>query len=95
MQHAQNRSNTRDANTALDKKINMLRMQRSFLKQALNKKLRRAITEKLMGLFEHNYNQMQSSMPVGGYFDMIQANLLQPVTVTKNWTVPRLYKLYF
>ena len=61
----------KDSNAALDKKISMLRMQRSFLKQALNKKLRRAITDKLVGLLENQYSQMQSSMPIGSFFDMI------------------------
>jgi len=42
----------------MDKKISLLRMQRSFLKQALHKKYRKAITDKMMSLFEYNYSQM-------------------------------------
>ena len=78
----------------LDKKINMLRLTRPQLKQALNKKFRKTITDKILNLFEQQYFQLQN-MPLMGYFDMIQANLFQQCSVTKNWVVPRLFKFYF
>ena len=48
----------------------------------------------MITLLENQYNLL-SSMPIAGYFDMIHSNLMQQCTVTKNWSVPRLYKFYF
>jgi len=34
-------------------------------------------------------------MPISGYLEMIQSNMLHTCTVVKNWSVPRYFKLYF
>ena len=71
-------------------------MKNFSLKSALMKKYRKAITEKLLAILEHNFNNVvQGSMTIGGYFEMIQANMMQPVVVVKNWSVPRYFKLFF
>lgn len=70
----------KEANMTLDKKINMLRLQRSLLKQALIKKYRKTITDKILQLFENQYFQLQN-MTLSGYYDMIQANFMQQCSV--------------
>ena len=74
----------------------MLRMKSQFLKHALIKKFKKALGEKIHTIFESNDNNMVSgSLNYQHYFSMLQANLMMPCQVTKNWTVPRYFKLFF
>ena len=71
-------------------------MKTSLLRQALHKQFRKTITDKIITFFEYNYSNMsQGSLNFQSFFEMLQVNLMQPCTVTKNWSVPRYFKLFF
>ena len=48
----------KEANEVVNKKIYNTRLKSSHLKQALMKKYRKAITEKIIAIFEHNYSNV-------------------------------------
>ena len=84
----------KESKEAMEKKMSNFRMQKKEIRSALVKKYRKAITDKILNLFEAQYSQL-GNMQISHYFEMIQANFMQQCNVTKNWAVPRYFKFYF
>ena len=59
-----------DSSQPIEKRIQNLRLQKSMLKQALYKKLKKSLAERLLSLFEAQYLNMQV-MGFGAYQDCI------------------------
>lgn len=52
------------------------RMQKKEIRSALMKKYRKVITDKILNLFENQFNQL-SNLQISHYFEMIQVNFMQ------------------
>ena len=85
---------TREGHALIDKKIAMMRLSGKDLREALIQKYKKSISEKILSIFNQQFGQI-NSMQFPHYNECLQANFLQQVNVTKDWLVPRYFKLYF